>query len=90
MKKVMMLMMIAVTAIQAYAQHNAGNNGKVLMIASNPGCLACSGMSEHNASYRICHVAVKRRHPHKPGKPKCLAKHLGLPGLCGCLPCVAI
>lgn len=36
MKKLINLIIAVFTACIIYAQHNAGNNGKVLLIASNP------------------------------------------------------
>jgi putative intracellular protease/amidase/esterase/lipase len=36
MKKVILFLTIASLALNVFAQHNAGNNGKILMIASNP------------------------------------------------------
>jgi putative intracellular protease/amidase/predicted alpha/beta hydrolase family esterase len=35
MKKIILLLIMVVSSLIAHAQHNAGNNGKVLMIASN-------------------------------------------------------
>jgi putative intracellular protease/amidase/predicted alpha/beta hydrolase family esterase len=35
MKKIILLLIMVVSSLMAHAQHNAGNNGKVLMIASN-------------------------------------------------------
>jgi putative intracellular protease/amidase len=37
MKKIILLLLLAVAVMPLTAQHNAGHNGKVLMIASNPG-----------------------------------------------------
>ena len=35
MKKIILLSLVLITSANMYAQHNAGNNGKILMIASN-------------------------------------------------------
>lgn len=37
MKKIIVLLSILLALNTSYAQHNAGNNGKVLMVVSNPG-----------------------------------------------------
>ncbi|KAF0241270.1 MAG: hypothetical protein FD183_761, partial [Chitinophagaceae bacterium] len=36
MKKIILLIAIAFLSVSIKAQHNAGQNGKVLLIASNP------------------------------------------------------
>ncbi len=36
MKKAIILLSVVLVSIHAFTQHNAGNNGKILMIASNP------------------------------------------------------
>ncbi len=36
MKNIVLFILFAIAAPQAFAQHNAGNNGKILLIASNP------------------------------------------------------
>jgi putative intracellular protease/amidase/esterase/lipase len=43
MKKIVLMLGIALVAINAFAQHNAGNNGKILMIASNPSVSKTTG-----------------------------------------------
>lgn len=43
MKKVILFFSIALIATNAFAQHNAGNSGKILMIASNPSVSKTTG-----------------------------------------------
>lgn len=43
MKKTLLMLSVALMAITVFAQHNAGNNGKILMIASNPSVSATTG-----------------------------------------------
>lgn len=43
MKKVIVSLCILLMGMHAYAQHNAGNNGKILMIASNPSVSKTTG-----------------------------------------------
>ncbi len=43
MKRVILFFSIVLTAINIFAQHNAGNNGKILMIASNPSVSKTTG-----------------------------------------------
>jgi putative intracellular protease/amidase/esterase/lipase len=43
MKKIVMLMGLALATTITLAQHNAGNNGKILMIASNPSISKTTG-----------------------------------------------
>lgn len=43
MKKICMLLVLALVTLTAPAQHNAGNNGRILMIASNPSVSKTTG-----------------------------------------------
>lgn len=43
MKKVIVSLCILLMGMHAYAQHNAGNNGKILLIASNPSVSKTTG-----------------------------------------------
>jgi putative intracellular protease/amidase len=43
MKRVILFLSIVLLAATAFAQHNAGNNGKILMIASNPSVSKTTG-----------------------------------------------
>ena len=43
MKKIYLLLFISILAAHSFAQHNAGNNGKILMIASNPSVSTTTG-----------------------------------------------
>lgn len=43
MKRYLLLLVIAFCSIHTFAQHNAGNNGKILMIASNPSVSKTTG-----------------------------------------------
>jgi putative intracellular protease/amidase len=36
MKKIILIVVVLIASVTTHAQHNAGNNGKVLLIASNP------------------------------------------------------
>lgn len=43
MKRVILMISIVVATMNSFAQHNAGNNGKILMIASNPSISKTTG-----------------------------------------------
>lgn len=43
MKKLVFFLLVVLMSMQAFAQHNAGNNGKILMIASNPSVSKTTG-----------------------------------------------
>lgn len=43
MKRIVLFLAIALMATNVFAQHNAGNNGKILMIASNPSVSKSTG-----------------------------------------------
>ena len=43
MKKLILILVIAFSAFNLLAQHNAGNNGKILMIVSNPAVSKTTG-----------------------------------------------
>ncbi len=43
MKKLVLFLFISMIALKSFAQHNAGNSGKILMIASNPSVSKTTG-----------------------------------------------
>lgn len=43
MKRILLFLNIVLVTIHSFAQHNAGNNGKILMIASNPSVSKTTG-----------------------------------------------